>query len=68
MNKFSVREHLPWDVIGPFIFLLVAGGLCFLLPEADIAKGIFMVIGAALTRVRTVPLTQSVKEKKEEIT
>jgi len=56
MDKFSVREHLPWDAVGPFIFIAIAGGLCFILPEADIAKGIFMVIGAALTRVRRVPL------------
>jgi len=56
MDKFSIREHLPWDAVGPFIFIVVAGVLCFLLPEADIAKGIFMVIGAALTRVRRIPL------------
>ena len=55
MNKFSILESLPWDAIGPFIFVAVAGGLCFLLPEGDISKGIFMVIGAALTRVRRIP-------------
>ena len=62
MSDFSIKEHLPWDVIGPLIFVLIAGGLCFILPEADIAKGIFMVIGAALTRVRRVPLTQSANQ------
>ena len=57
MNTFSIREHLPWEAIGPFLFIIIAGGLCFLLPEADISKGIFMVIGAALTRVRRIPLS-----------
>jgi len=55
MDKFDIREHLPFDAIGPLLFILIAGGLCLLLPEDDIAKGIFMVIGAALTRVRRVP-------------
>ena len=64
MNNFSIREHLPWDAIGPFLFILVAGGLCFLLPTADISKGIFMVIGAALTRVRRIPLNNKGGEKK----
>jgi len=63
MINFSIKEHLPWDAIGPFLFILIAGGLCFLLPEADISKGIFMVIGAALTRVRRIPLTSSPKDK-----
>jgi len=55
MDKFHIKEHLPWDAIGPLLFILIAGTLCLLLPDADIAKGIFMVIGAALTRVRRVP-------------
>ena len=55
MDKFKLAENLPWDAIGPFIFIAVAGGLCFLLPEGDVSKGIFMVIGAALTRVRRIP-------------
>lgn len=55
MDKFKIVEHLPFDAIGPLLFILIAGGLCFLLPEGDVAKGIFMVIGAALTRVRRVP-------------
>jgi len=55
MDKFKIVEHLPFDAIGPLLFILIAGGLCFLLPEGDIAKGIFMVIGAALTRVRRIP-------------
>jgi len=54
MDKFKLADHLPWDALGPLLFILIAGGLCFLLPEDDIAKGIFMVIGAALTRVRRV--------------
>ena len=59
MDKFNIKEHLPWDAIGPLLFIVIAGGLCFLLPEKDIAKGIFMVIGAALTRVRRVPNKKS---------
>lgn len=61
MDKFKVIEQLPFDIIGPLVFVLIAGGLCFLLPEGDISKGIFMVIGAALTRVKRVRLNNGKK-------
>jgi len=37
---------------GPFLFILVAGCLCFLLPP-DVRKDpLLLIIGAALTRVK----------------
>ena len=55
MDKFNIKENLPYDAIGPLLFILIAGGLCFLLPEDNVSEGIFLVIGAALTRVRKIP-------------
>ena len=52
----KITDRLPWDALGPIIFLIIAAGLCFILPGDDISKGVFMVIGAALTRVRRVPV------------
>lgn len=38
---------------GPLIFLAIAGTLAYFIPEAgDKTKALFMVIGAALTRVK----------------
>ena len=37
---------------GPLIFLLIAGGLCSLLEPAKATEAIYLVIGAALTRVK----------------
>jgi len=38
---------------GPLIFLGIAGTLAYVIPEAaDKTKALFMVIGAALTRVK----------------
>jgi hypothetical protein len=51
----KLTDRLPWDALGPIIFLIIAASLCFILPVNDISKGVFMVIGAALTRVRRVP-------------
>jgi len=48
------KDLLPWDAIGPIIFLLAAGSLCFMLESEARSKVLPMVIGAALTRVRTV--------------
>jgi len=48
------KDLLPWDAIGPIVFLIAAGGLCFMLEPDARAKVLPMVIGAALTRVRTV--------------
>ena len=51
MNNW--KEDIPWDAVIPFVFVLVAGGLSMLIPEAaDKSKALFLVIGAALTRVR----------------
>jgi len=38
--------------IGPVVFLLIAGGLCMLLPIEKRAEATFLVIGAALTRIK----------------
>lgn len=57
----TLADRLPWDAIGPVVFLLIAGALCFLLPEGDTSKGVLMVIGAALTRVRTIPTNNKPK-------
>jgi len=52
MNK--IVDRLPWDELGPLIFLLAAGGFCFLLP-VELRKDILpIVVGAALTRVRVI--------------
>ena len=40
--------------LGPFLFLIVAGALCLLLPVEKRAEAIYLVIGAALTRVKRV--------------
>ena len=37
---------------GPIIFLSIAGLLCLILPEAKLTEAVYMVIGAALTRVK----------------
>jgi len=36
----------------PLAFLIVAGSLCLFLPEGKQAEAIYLVIGAALTRVK----------------
>ena len=50
-----MREVIP-DIMkkntGPFIFLLVAGLLCLTLPEEAKVEAVYLVIGAALTRVK----------------
>lgn len=37
---------------GPFLFLLIAGLLCLTLPEDARVEAVYLVIGAALTRVK----------------
>lgn len=37
---------------GPLAFLLIAWGLCSLLPQEEAKAAIYLVIGAALTRVK----------------
>jgi len=44
---------------GPLIFLIIAGTLAYFIPEsADKTKALFMVIGAALTRVKVPALNK----------
>ena len=38
--------------VGPLAFLIIAGGLCALLPAESAKEAIYLVIGAALTRVK----------------
>ena len=38
--------------LGPVVFLLIAGGLCMALPLDKRVEGIYLVVGAALTRVK----------------
>ena len=40
--------------LGPVVFLLIAGGLCFLLPADGRNEAVFLIIGAALTRVKRI--------------
>ena len=40
--------------LGPLLFLILAGSLCILLPDANSVEAIYLVIGAALTRVKRV--------------
>ena len=47
-----VLERLPWNILGPLIFLLVCMPLVYICPEEDQSKLIFLVAGAALTRVK----------------
>ena len=42
------------DNIAPFAFLMVAGLMCLMLPDAKSTEAIYLVIGAALTRVKRV--------------
>lgn len=52
MKKFY--ELLPWEALGPIIFLLIGAGLCFLLPMEHRKDVILLLVGAALTRVKRV--------------
>ena len=38
--------------LAPLAFLIIASMLCLLLPEAKIVEAVYLVIGAALTRVK----------------
>lgn len=40
--------------LGPLIFLVLAGLLCIMLPAENATEAIYLVIGAALTRVKRV--------------
>jgi hypothetical protein len=50
MEKWT--DKLPWESLGPLIFLFAAGGACFLLPPEARKEAVYLVIGAAITRVK----------------
>lgn len=51
----KIIDRLPWDIIGPLVFLLVAFFLLFFTPVSHRWELILMISGAALTRVRKSP-------------
>jgi len=46
------KDKVPWEAIGPLIFLLVAGAACFIIPPDSRKEAVYLVIGAAITRVK----------------
>lgn len=44
--------------LGPLAFLLVAAGLCYMLPQDKAVEAIYLVIGAALTRIKRTDYTE----------
>lgn len=51
--KAEVYELLKGN-LGPLVFILIAGALCLLLPSESRNEAVFLVIGAALTRVKRI--------------
>ena len=51
--KNAIIEILKANA-GPLVFIVIAGGLCWLLPIESRTEAIYLVIGAALTRVKRV--------------
>lgn len=50
-----MKEILPEILkrnLGPFLFLAIAGALCLTLPTEARIEAVYLVIGAALTRVK----------------
>jgi len=45
-------EKLPWESVGPLIFLAAAYAIIQLLPPAERRDAVYLVVGAALTRVK----------------
>jgi len=45
-------KEFPWENLTPLIYLLVASGLVFVCPDDKKGELIFLIAGAALTRVR----------------
>lgn len=46
------KDKIPWESVGPLIFLVAAGAACFLLPPDSRKEAVYLVIGAAITRVK----------------
>ena len=40
--------------LGPLVFIIIAGLLCLVLPAESRNEAVFLVIGAALTRVKRI--------------
>lgn len=47
-----IAQRLPWAILGPLTFLLVCMPLVYVCPPDDKGKLIFLIVGAALTRVK----------------
>ena len=48
----NILDRLPWEVLGPLVFLIVAVVLVLMCPDDKKGELIFLVTGAALTRVK----------------
>ena len=46
------KDKIPWESIGPLIFLAAAWAACYLLPPEARKEAVYLVIGAAITRVK----------------
>ena len=55
----KIIDRLPWDALGPLLFLLVAAGLVFVCPATKRGELIFLIAGAALTRVKVLPTSRT---------
>lgn len=51
IDKGFLKEVLKAN-LSPFLFLIIAGVMCFLLPAEARNEAVYLVIGAALTRVK----------------
>ena len=48
----EIIYRLPWNILGPLTFLMVCMPLVYVCPDEDKGKLIFLIVGAALTRVK----------------
>lgn len=48
----SVFKDLIKANAGPLAFLTIAGLMCLLLPQDKVVEAVYLIIGAALTRVK----------------
>lgn len=63
----SILDRLPWGILGPLAFLLICCILVFACPEDDKGKLIFLIVGAALTRVKFSPPPDPIEPPKDPI-
>ena len=52
MEPKKILMELVKANLGPVLFLMIAGGLCMVLPMDKRVEGIYLVVGAALTRIK----------------